>query len=149
MAVKPIPDGYHSVTPYLIVNGAAGLIDFLKEVFGAEVKERMESPDGAIMHAEVVIGDSVVMMGEANENLPPMPTLLYVYVPDCDAVYQRALRAGATSVREPRNEFYGDRSGGVKDICGNQWWIGTHVEDVSPEEMARRAQEASKQQSST
>jgi len=146
MPIKPIPEGYHSVTPYLIVNGAAGLIGFLQEVFGAEVKERMERPDGAIAHAEVVIGDSIVMMGEASDSIPPMPTMLYVYVADCDAVYQRALRAGATSIREPRNEFYGDRSGGVKDMCGNQWWIGAHVEDVPPDEMARRMEAASKQQ---
>lgn len=138
--VKPIPDQYHSVTPYLMVSGAAKLIDFLKQVFAAEERERIARPDGAIMHAEVKIGDSVVMMGEPMEPFAPMPASLYVYVQDIDAIYQRALQAGATSVMEPVDQFYGDRSAGVKDPLGNLWWIATHQEDVPPEELARRAQ---------
>lgn len=143
-AAKPIPDGYHSVTPFLVVAGIPKLLDFLKNVFGATERERMTAPDGTIRHAEVIIGDSLVMMGEATSQWKAMPSTIYVYVPDTDATYQRALQAGARSLREPRDEFYGDRSGGVEDPCGNQWWIATHVEDVAPEEMQRRAQAAAR-----
>ena len=139
MAVKPIPDGYHSVTPYLVVPGVARLIEFLKQAFGAIETERHARPDGAIMHAEVRIGDSVVMMGEPSGPYPAMPACVYLYVSDADATYKRAIEAGATSLMEPADQFYGDRHGGVKDPSGNTWWIATHQEDVSPEEMARRA----------
>lgn len=140
MAVKPIPDGYHSVTPYLVVQGAAKLLDFLKQAFAAQELHRpMLRPDGTIMHAEVRVGDSVVMMGEPMGEHTPMPGSLYLYVPDVDAVYKRALQAGATSLTEPADQFYGDRSAGVTDPVGNRWWIATHKEDVAPEEMAQRA----------
>ena len=141
MAVKPIPDGYHSVTPYLIVNGAARLIDFMKQVFGAEETFRMDSPQG-IGHAEVRLGDSVIMLSDANEQNPPRTAMLHIYLPDVDAAYQKALRAGAKPVREPADQFYGDRSAGVEDVFGNQWWLATHIEDVPPDEMERRAAEA-------
>jgi PhnB protein len=140
MAVKSIPDGYHSVTPYLTVRGAARLIEFLKQAFGAEEMYRMPMPDGTVGHAEIRIGDSRIMMGEASEQWPPMPASLYFYVPDADAVYARALEAGAESVMALADQFYGDRHGGVRDPSGNVWWIATHIEDVSPEEIARRAQ---------
>lgn len=140
MAVKPIPDGYHSVTPYLIVQGASGLIDFVKQVFNGEAFVRMERADGTILHAEVRIGDSVVMLSDAGGESTPMPGMLHLYVNDADATYRRALAAGATSLQEPANQFYGDRSAGVKDQFGNQWWIATHIEDVSAEEMARRSE---------
>ena len=146
MAVKPIPDGYHTATPYLVVPGVPKLIDFLKQVFQAQEIERMARPDGTIMHAEVRIGDSVIIMGEPIGENSPMPATIYLYVNDTDAAYRRALQAGATSVMEPANQFYGDRNAGVMDPCGNRWWIATHVEDVAPEEMARRAQEKMKQQ---
>jgi len=140
MAVKPIPDGYHSVTPYLVVQGAAKLLDFLKQAFAAQELHRpMLRPDGTIMHAEVRVGDSVVMMGEPMGEHTPMPGSLYLYVPDVDAVYKRALQAGATSLTEPADQFYGDRSAGVTDPVGNRWWIATHKEDVAPEEIAQRA----------
>jgi uncharacterized glyoxalase superfamily protein PhnB len=145
MAVKPIPDGYHTVTPYLTVQGAAKLIDFLKQAFGAEETERLLRPDGTIGHAEARIGDSVVMLGDATPEFTPMPAMLHLYVTDVDAVYKRALQAGATSLREPADQFYGDRSAGVKDACGNQWWIATHKEDVPPEELKRRAEAAMRQ----
>jgi PhnB protein len=144
MAVKPIPDGYHSVTPYLTVQGAAKLIDFLKQAFEAQEIERLTRPDGAIGHAEVRIGDSIVMMGEAGGEWTPMPGALYLYVNDVDATYKRALQVGAVSTMEPMDQFYGDRSAGVKDPSGNQWWIATHKEDLSPEELAKRAQAAMK-----
>ena len=139
MTVQSIPEGYHTVTPYLVVRGVAQLIDFLKQAFAAEELVRMDQPDGTIMHAEVKIGDSRVMMGEASGDVKPMPAMLHLYVEDTDAVYQRALQVGATSLREPEDQFYGDRLGGVGDAFGNQWWLATHIEDVSPEEMARRA----------
>jgi uncharacterized glyoxalase superfamily protein PhnB len=145
MPPKPVPDNFHTVTPYLVVADVARLVDFLKQAFDAVETERMAGPDGAVMHATVRIGDSMVMMGRAGEGFPPMPTMLYLYGPDADASYRRALKAGATSVREVRDEFYGDRSGGVKDFAGNQWWVATHKEDVSPEEMKRRMQERAKQ----
>jgi len=136
--VKPVPERYHSVTPYLVVEGVPKLLEFLKDTFNSTELERVPRPDGTISHAEVRIGDSVVMMGEANAQSKPMPTMLYVYVEDVDAVYKRALHAGAKPVRELKDEFYGDRAGGVADPMGNQWWIATHKEDVSPEELRRR-----------
>ena len=134
---KPVPAGYATVTPFLCAADAAKLIDFLKQAFAAEVTFRMDRPDGAVAHAEVKIGDSKVMIGQP---APGQETqaMLHLYVPDTDAVYARAIAAGATSIREPADQFYGDRSGGVRDISGNQWWIATHVEDVTPEEMERR-----------
>jgi PhnB protein len=138
VTVRPIPEGYHTVTPYLIVPRVAKLIEFLQQAFGAEQIRRMERPDGTIMHAEVRIGDSVVMMGESSGEWRPMPAAVHLYVDDTDAAYERALRAGATSLREPADRYYGDRMAGVQDPSGNHWWIATHVEDVSPEEMERR-----------
>jgi PhnB protein len=140
MFVKPIPDGYHTVTPYLIVQGASRLIEFLKDAFDGDETLRMMLPDGAIQHAEVRIGDSVVMVSDAGGEWQAMPATIHLYVDDTDAAYQRALQAGGISVREPADQFYGDRSAGVKDPTGNYWWIATHVEDVSAEELARRAE---------
>jgi PhnB protein len=140
MAVKPIPEGFHTVTPYLLVTDARRLIEFLKQAFGAELVHLSTRPDGGVMHAQVRIGDSPVMMGEVTGEWKPMLGSLYLYVPDTDAVYRRALQAGGTSVMEPADQFYGDRNAGVKDPVGNVWWIGTHIEDVSEEEMARRVQ---------
>ena len=139
MPVKPIPDGYHSVTPYLVVNDGDKMLDFLVRGLGGELMGRHDLPDGRLKHAEVRVGDSPVMIGGAGPGQPPMPCTLYLYVRDCDAAYKRALAAGAKSLREPADQFYGDRSGGVVDAEGNQWWFGTHVEDVSPEELERRA----------
>ena len=139
MTVKPIPQGYHTITPYLVVQRAAQLIDFLKQAFEAEEILHMAQPDGTITHAEVKIGDSGVMISEASGDFKPMPAMLHLYVEDTDSVYRRALRAGATSLREPEDQFYGDRTGGVQDASGNQWWIATHIEDVSADELAKRA----------
>jgi uncharacterized glyoxalase superfamily protein PhnB len=141
-----MPEGYHTITPYLVVRNAGGLIDFLKQVFDAEETERMQRPDGSLMHAEVRIGDSVVMMSEATGENAPLPAMLHVYLEDTDAAYRRALAAGATSLREPADQFYGDRTAGVQDAFGNQWWMATHIEDVSPEEMQRRAKAQAGQQ---
>lgn len=142
MAVNHIPQGYRTLTPYLVVEGVLRLIDFLKETFGAqEVHPPMLRPDGSVMHAELRFGDSLVMMGEPTSDFRAMPAMLYVYVEDTDATYRRALKAGAKSVMEPADQFYGDRNAGITDPSGNCWWIGTHIEDVSPEEAARRAEE--------
>lgn len=142
--VKPIPDGYHTVTPYLIVEGVAGLIDFLKQAFDAVETERLPGPDGKVGHGEVRIGDSIVMMGEASGEWKAMPGFIYLYVNDTDATYKRALDAGATSVMEPADQFYGDRNAGVKDASGNMWWIATRKENVSPEELRKRAEARAK-----
>ena len=139
--VNPIPSGFHSVTPYLVVEGAPKLIDFLKHTFNVQEMARMNAPEGRVAHAEVKVGDSIVMMSDATAQNPPMPGNLYVYVEDVDMVYKRALDAGATSVSQPTNQFYGDRSASVKDPMGNIWGIATHVEDPSPEEMQRRMKE--------
>lgn len=144
MAVKPIPEGFHSVTPYLTVEGADKLMQFLTTAFGAKQVFRMDGPDGKVRHAEMRIGDSVVMIAEARENWKPMPGTLYLYVEDVDATYKKAVQAGAKSVMEVATQFYGDRSGGVQDGCGNYWWIATHVEDVPEDEIARRAAAMSK-----
>jgi uncharacterized glyoxalase superfamily protein PhnB len=147
MAVKPVPEGYHTVTPYLVVRGAARTIEFLKKAFGAEVLgESMMRPDGTVMHATIKIGDSHIMVSDANEQSPPTQSMLYVYVPNVDAVYQHAIAAGGTSLMEPIDQFYGDRSGGVKDPAGNRWFIGTHKEEVTPQELRKRADAIFKQQ---
>jgi len=140
MAVKPIPEGYHTVTPFIVANGTAKLIDFVKQAFGAEEKDRYAAPDGTVMHAELRIGDSIVMLGEAQAEWKPMAAALYLYVKDVDATFAKAVRAGATSVKPVTDQFYGDRNGTVKDAWGNLWSIGTHVEDVPPAEMKRRMQ---------
>jgi uncharacterized glyoxalase superfamily protein PhnB len=136
-----MPEGYYTITPWIIVRGAAQLLDYLKEVFGAEELARVYNEDGAIGHAEVRIGDSVVMMFDAKEAWPDTPSFIRLYVEDGDAVYQRALAAGGASVTEMTELFFGDRVGRVRDPFGNIWWIQTRLEDVDPEEMARRPQE--------
>jgi PhnB protein len=144
--VNPVPQGYHTVTPYLLVNGVAELVEFLERAFDAEVTLRLDRPDGTIMHVEVSIGDSIVMLGEPMGEFGPMPTSIYLYVEDCDAIYQRAVEAGATSVMEPTDMHHaGERYGGVKDPSGNLWWVATHIEDVSPEEQARRIVDLAKE----
>ncbi len=139
MTVKPIPEGYGTVTPYLLVEKGEELIAFLQEAFGAEEKLRLRRPDGSLMHAEVRIGDSAVMLGEPMGEFGPMPASIYLYVTDCDAVYEQAMAAGGVSVMEPMDMVHaGERYGGIRDPSGNLWWIATHIEDVSAEEQARR-----------
>jgi PhnB protein len=144
MAVKPIPDGWHTITPYIVVEGAAKFIEFLTQAFDAKVKERMVRPDGKVAHAEVWVGDSILMLGETTAEAKLQSAGIYLYVPDVDATYRRALQAGATSVAEPADQFYGDRNARVRDAWGNFWGIATHVEDVPPEEMKRRVEVALK-----
>jgi PhnB protein len=148
--VKPIPDGYPRVIPYLSVDGAEAAIDFYTKVLGAKERVRMGGPGGKIGHAELEIGDSVVMLADAfpdmgaptPKQLGGSPVTVMVYVEDVDATFDRALGAGATAERKVENQFYGDRAGQFVDPFGHRWFVATHVEDVAPEEMAKRAAEA-------
>jgi PhnB protein len=150
MAVKPIPEGYHTLTPYLAVDDARKAIDFYKRAFGASERVLMPAPDGKVGHAELQIGDSIVMLSDPfpqSRTTPPKElggstTTLFMYVDDVDAVVKRAADAGATVASEPEDMFWGDRSGTLSDPFGHQWMIATHVEDVSPDEMAERAKQA-------
>lgn len=144
MAVKPIPEGYHTVTPYLTVSDLPRLVQFLADAFDGKPSELVPDEQGQVRHAEVRIGDSMVMIGQEREQWKARPGTIYLYVEDAHATYKRAMSAGAKSLMEPAQMFYGDINGGVEDPVGNWWWIATHVEDVSPEEMERRAREQMK-----
>jgi uncharacterized glyoxalase superfamily protein PhnB len=138
-STRAVPKGYHTVTPFLMVNDARGLIEFIEKALNGEMTSVMKTDDGKIMHATVQIGDSIVMIADVMPGMNQvMPACLYLYVDDVDAMYRQAINARATSIREPVDEFYGDRSAGVRDEWNNQWWLATHIEDVSEEEMERR-----------
>lgn len=149
-SVKPIPDGYPQVTPYLCVDGAAAAIDFYRTVFGATERTRMPAPGDKIGHAELQIGDSVIMLSDefpemsqrSPKTIGATPVTLSVYVEDVDGVVERAVGAGATALGPVEDQFYGDRSGQFEDPFGHRWSVATHIEDVSEEEMAARASEA-------
>lgn len=140
------PKGYHSITPYMIVRGGVAALDFYAKAFGAAKTMQLDMPDGTIAHAEIRIGDSIVMLSEESADwgtkgphtLGGSPMFLMIYVPDVDAAFARAIAAGATEVRPVADQFYGDRSGTLKDPFGHQWTLATHVEDVSAEEGQRR-----------
>lgn len=144
-ATKPIPEGYHTLTPYLVVEGAAAAIAFYQKAFGATVRVRMNKPDGRIGHAEIQIGDSMMMLADENPEIGAFGPGHYggasvsfvTYVADCDALYRRALAAGATSEREPADQPYGDRMAGVRDSFGYTWWLATHIKDVPADELAK------------
>ncbi len=137
--IEPVPEGFHTLTPYLVVDGAAKLIDFVTKGFDGALKSKHALPTGRVMHASMKVGDSMLMLADAPEGRPAMPAMLYVYVPDTDAVYKKAIAAGGRSLMEPADQFYGDRNAGVEDPCGNQWWIATHREEMSEEELLKRA----------
>lgn len=153
MAVKPIPDGYHSVTPYLIVHDAAKAIEFYKKAFGAVELMRMAGPDGTLGHAEIKIGNSPVMLADENlawgaksaKNIGGSPVGLMIYVDDCDAMFKRAVAAGGREDRPLQDQFYGDRSGTLTDPFGLQWTIATHIKDVSMDDMMKAAAEKAKE----
>jgi len=130
MTVKPVPKGFHTLTPYPQVRGAAELIDFLKRAFGAKVAG-LSKDDGKVLHAEVRIGDSMMELSEARGKWKPMPCAIHLYVGDADRVYEQALKAGTKSLYEPADRHYGDREAGVKDPSGNVWYIATHIKDAS------------------
>jgi len=142
-SVKAIPEGMHTVTPFLVVDGANELIRFIEQSFDGKVTSIMKTKEGRVMHASVQIGDSQIMVTDSTEKYTAATTRLYLYVDDVDATYDNAIKAEGTSLREPTDEFYGDRSSGVKDAWGNEWWIATHVEDVDDKEMEKRAKEFS------
>jgi PhnB protein len=145
--VKAIPDGYHAVTPYLIVDGGAEAIDFYKRAFGATEHDRMQDPTGKIRHAEIEVGGSRIMLADEHPEIGALgpnrvggsPISLHLYVEDVDAVVARAVVAGATLVRPVADQFYGDRVGGIDDPFGHRWFIATHKEDLTPDELHRRA----------
>jgi PhnB protein len=155
MAVKPIPDGYHTVTPYLIVRGAAGALEFYKKAFGATELFRMAGPGDRVGHAEIALGDSRIMLADEHpefgavspQTVGGTPVSLCLYVPDVDALAERAVAAGAKVLRPVKDQFYGDRSGTFADPFGHVWTIATHKEDLSPQELQRRGEEAMKQHS--
>ena len=146
MPVKPIPDGYHTATPYLIVKGAADAIEFYKRVFDATELFRVPGPGGVLMHAEIKIGDSIIMLADEFPQMDALgpktiggsPVGLMLYLTNVDEVFHRAIAAGAKEIRPLQNQFYGDRSGTVEDPFGHKWTIATHVEDLTPAEIEQR-----------
>ncbi|HXI83256.1 MAG TPA: VOC family protein [Verrucomicrobiae bacterium] len=141
MKAKPIPEDCHSITPYLLVPDVGRLIEFLKQAFGAVERAKIARPNGTILHAQVRIGDSILMIGEPQSPWKPQPSMLYLYVADVDATYKQAVAAGGVSVNEPVDMFYGDRSACVKDVAENAWWIATHKEELTTAEIQERATE--------
>lgn len=135
--LKPVPDGYTAITPYLVAEDAPRLLDFLADAFGAVERMRIPMPDGSVAHAEVEIDGAAVMLGSANAEMgfPPLAAQVHLYVEDVDAVYAQAVSAGGTPVAEPEDQFYGDRIARVLDTAGNHWSIATHIAEVTPEEM--------------
>ena len=156
MSVRPVPEGYSTVTPYLIVTGAAEAIDYYTKVFGATELMRFPGPDGKVGHAEIKIGTSIVMLADeapdrgqrSPQSLGGSGTGIMLYVEDVDRVFERAIAAGGKTQRAVTDQFYGDRSGSLIDPFGHMWTVATHVEDVAPEEMQRRM-EAMGQQATT
>jgi PhnB protein len=156
MAVKAVPEGYHTATPYLIVDGAAKALDFYRKAFGATERMRFAAPGGKIGHAEITIGNSAIMLADEHpemgyrgpQAIGGTPVSIHLYVENVDEVFPRALAAGATVLRPVADQFYGDRSGTLRDPFGHVWNVATHKEDLSPEEMHRRAQAAMKQATS-
>jgi PhnB protein len=143
MTVKYIPDGVHTITPYLTVRDAAALLDFIRRgLDNVTTIHEMKGENGTVWHADLKIGDSHLMLGQAPKPEDATQSMLYLYVPDCDAAFSKALAAGGTVHSELQTQFYGDRHGAVKDPCGNQWWFATHVEDVPLAELERRAKAA-------
>lgn len=147
MTVHYQPKQYHTITPFLMLSNIGKLIEFMKAAFDATEIERVTLPDGNIMHAEMKIGDSIIMMGEVSEDKPQLPAGMYLYVKDVDATYKQALAAGAESMGEPEDQFWGDRVAGVRDNHGNMWWLATRKEELTQEEINRRAAEMMKKKS--
>jgi PhnB protein len=148
MTIQPIPAGHHSVTPYLVIKNAAAALEFYKNAFGATQSYRLNLPDGRVGHAEIRLGDSLIMLadefpeygGKAPETLGGSPVNIHLYVEDVDAFFKRALAAGAKERKPVMDQFYGDRSGQLEDPFGHLWWVATHKEDVSSEELQKRVQ---------
>lgn len=141
MATHAVPEGFHTVTPFLMVEDADKLVDFLKSAFGAQQKDILYDKEGRVWHAQLQVGDSMIMVADSMGKHPSQPGSLYLYLDDADAAYEQALAAGAESVVPPKNQFYGDRAAGVRDPSGNIWWVATHIEDVGHVELEERARE--------
>jgi PhnB protein len=140
-SVRAVPEGFHTVTAYLIVDGAAKLIEFINQAFDGKTTFITKMENDRVMHATVQVGNSLIMISDTMEGMEPQTAMLYLYLDDADATFKKAIAAKATALQEPRDEFYGDRAGAVKDAFGNIWWIATHIEDVDNTEMERRAKE--------
>jgi uncharacterized glyoxalase superfamily protein PhnB len=138
-SVQPIPEGFHTATPMIMADNVESVITFLQKAFDAQVMSKLESSDGKIMHSQVKIGDSILMFGDTCGKSPAMPVCMYLYVKDANAAYDKAIKAGGESIMEPKDHFYGDHAGAVKDPAGNAWWVATHVEEVAQDELERRA----------
>lgn len=148
MTVNAIPEGYNTITPYMIVNDSKKFIQFVENAFGGKLNHNMQADDGTTMHAEMQIGNSKIMISEASKKNPATPIMLYLYLEDVDGIYAKALAAGAMSVMAPNDTFYGDRNAGIQDHSGNKWWIAKHIRDVTEEELAigaKKKQEELKQ----
>jgi uncharacterized glyoxalase superfamily protein PhnB len=137
-ALKPIPEGFHTVTPFLVVDGVAALIAFIERAFGGHLHFKMQSDDGVVRHATIWIGNSLVMLSSGSDRYRQMPAMLHLYLDDVDRYFRQAVDAGGTPICEPHDEFYGDRVAAVEDAFKNQWWIATHVEEVQGEELKQR-----------
>lgn len=154
LKVKPIPDGYHSVTPYLAISGASAAIEFYKKAFGAKELYRMPMPGNRVGHAEIQIGDSRVMLADESPEMDAYgpkalggsPVALMIYVEDVDALFNQAVKAGGKVLRPVRDQFYGDRSGSLEDPFGHKWHLATHIENVAPDEMMKRMEEAAERE---
>ncbi len=139
MSKNFVPRGHSIVSPFLIVESVEKELEFMKNVFGAEITEQVRQPDGNVVHAEARIGDSTIMIGRASADFPARPSMLYVYNENVDETFQRALKFGATAVSEPKDQFYGNREAEVRDAHGNTWWIAQHLQELSEEEIQQRA----------
>jgi len=144
-SVQAVPEGFHTITPYLVVDNAAGLIDFIQKAFDGKLTFITKEDDGKIMHATMKVGDSIIMISDTMEGTSAQTAMLYLYLENVDSVFKKAVQAKGITIHEPKNEFYGDRAGAIKDEWGNVWWISTHVEDVDPQELEKRAKQAQKE----
>ena len=147
-SVRAVPEGYHTVTPYLVVDNAEKLLEFMTNAFDGKLLSITRGENQRVMHATVKIGDSIIMVSDTMEGMQPQIGMLYLYLEEVDKVYEKAIAAKATSLHEPTNEFYGDRAAAVKDAWGNVWWMATHVEDVDEHELKRRAENAEQERKS-
>lgn len=136
--VRSVPEGFHTVTPYLVVDGADRLIEFIKNAFGGEETSMHRGEANRVMNATIKVGNSTIMVSDTMQDMEPETAMLYLYVDDVDSVYKQAIKAKGESIQAPKDEFYGDRASAVKDEWGNKWWIATQVEEVSKEELKRR-----------
>ena len=148
-SVRAVPEGFHTVTPYLVADEAEQLIDFIKNAFNGKLTFIFKDTNNRVLHATVEIGNSIIMISDTMEGTPAQTSMLYLYLEDADAVYNKAIQANATSVRELKTEFYGDRAGAVKDEWGNTWWIATHVEDVDDDELRERSKKINEEHVTT